>query len=245
MPSSAKRSPTTSRSRPLPLISCEHGGNAVPEEYAHLFRGAAEVLGSHRGMDYGALEVAEALARRLGVRPLTATTTRLLVDLNRSPHNRAVFSDYSRALSGPERAEALAKYYLPYRSKVERQVERALAGGASVVHVSAHSFTPVLGGETRNCDIGFLYDSSRRRERRFIDAWRAELEAEAPQLRVRRNYPYRGTSDALVTYLRRKHAERRYAGVELEVNQKHVAGPLWPELVAALVDSLAAALARK
>ena len=194
-------------------------------------------------MDFGALEVAEALGKRFGVKPIAATTTRLLVDLNRSLHNRTVFSDYSRALSSEERAAVLAKHYLPYRSKVERGVERAAASGAFLVHVSAHSFTPMLRGEIRHCDVGFLYDSSRRRERTFIDAWDAALKATAPELRVRRNYPYRGTSDALVTHLRRKHDERRYAGVELEVNQKHVGGPLWSGLIAAVVDSLAAVLA--
>lgn len=243
MQSSAKRSPKAGRLRRRLLISCEHGGNTVPSEYQHLFREASDVLDSHRGMDFGALDVAEALGRRLGVQPITATTTRLLVDLNRSLHNRTVFSDYSRALSSEERAAVLAKYYLPYRSQVERRVERALATGAFVVHVSAHSFTPMLRGETRNCDVGFLYDSSRRRERAFIDAWDAELKAAAPELRVRRNYPYRGTSDALVTHLRRRHDERRYAGVELEVNQKHVGGPMWSGLIAAVAGSLATVLA--
>lgn len=240
---SAQRSRTTSRSPLKTLVSCEHGGNFVPAEYARLFRGAGKILDSHRGMDLGALEVAAALGRRLKVTPITATTTRLLVDLNRSLHHRAVFSDYSRGLSSTERAEVLAKYYLPYRSRVEREVERALEGGALVMHVAAHSFTPVLKGETRNCDIGFLYDPARRCERAFIDVWRLELAARAPRLRLRRNYPYRGTSDALVTHLRRRHGTR-YAGVELEVNQTHVGTELWPELVAVAAESLEAALAR-
>ena len=39
---------------------------------------------------------------------------------------------------------------------------------------------------------------------------------------MRRNYPYRGTSDGLTRYLRKRYADRDYCGIELEVNQKHV-----------------------
>jgi hypothetical protein len=64
----------------------------------------------------------------------------------------------------------------------------------------------------------------------------------APAFRVRRNYPYLGGSDSLVTHLRRVHGERAYAGVELEVNQRHVATRGWPALVAAVTDAFEAAL---
>ncbi len=217
----------------------------MPPEYVHLFRGAADVLSSHRGMDFGALEVAEALGRKLRVQPVTATTTRLLVDLNRSVHHRTVFSDYSRTLSSAERAEVLAKHYLPYRTKVERNLERALSGGAVVVHIAAHSFTPILEGEARNCDVGLLYDPASTLERYFADAWHEALRERLPALRIRRNYPYRGTSDALVTFLRRKHGTRRYAGLELEINQKHVGTALWPKLVTAVAGATAEAIERR
>ena len=59
---------------------------------------------------------------------------------------------------------------------------------------------------------------------RFIEAWYAALRAAAPELTLRRNYPYSGVSDALVTHLRRRYGSRGYVGMELEVNQKHVGG---------------------
>ena len=214
----------------------------MPARYAHLFAGAADVLDSHRGLDYGALDVARAIGRRLEVSPFTATTTRLVVDLNRSPQHRNVFSEYTRALAREQRAAAMAAHYWPYRSAVEGAVDRAVDSGRSVLHVSTHSFTPVLKGEVRRCDVGFLYDPARRSEVRFIDAWHAAVRDAAPELRLRRNYPYRGTSDALVTHLRRKHADPRYAGVELEVNQKHVDSRGWRSLVALLVSTLAIAV---
>lgn len=242
MQSSAKRSRPARRSRRL-VVSCEHGGNRVPSEYAPLLAGAADVLATHRGYDLGAVDVARAFGRRLGVKPFIATTTRLVVDLNRSPGNRNVFSAYTRGLSAAERARALEAHYHPYRDAVESAV-RAAVRGAAVLHVSAHSFTPVLRGEVRRCDVGFLYDPNRPAEIALVEAWHAALRAAAPELVLRRNYPYRGVSDALVTHLRRRYGERGYAGMELEVNQKHVGTRGWPKLVAVLAATLATAVLR-
>jgi predicted N-formylglutamate amidohydrolase len=225
------------------LVSCEHGGNRVPKEYAPLFAQAADVLATHRGYDLGALEIARAFGRKLGVTPFTATTTRLVVDLNRSPANRNVFSAYTRSLSPAQREAALAKHYRPYRAAVEDAVAAAVAAGDSVLHVSAHSFTPELRGEVRNCDVGFLFDPRRRGEVKFVQAWYAALHAAAPELVLRRNYPYRGVSDALVTHLRRRYGARGYVGMELEVNQKHVGTARWRTLVAVLAATLETAVA--
>ena len=244
MKSSAKRSATRGRSRPRRrlLISCEHGGNRVPHEFAPLFTGADAVLATHRGHDLGALAVARAFGRRLGVTPLAATTTRLVVDLNRSPGNRNVFSSYTRSLPAAQRDAALAAHYWPYRKAVEGAVAAAVAAGEGVLHVSAHSFTPELRGEVRNCDVGFLYDPRVTGEVQFVEAWYAALRAAAPDLVLRRNYPYRGVSDALVTHLRRRYGTRGYVGMELEVNQKHVGSRGWRALVAVLAAALATAV---
>ena len=215
----------------------------MPEEYAPLFAGAAAVLATHRGYDLGALEAARQFARRLGVTPFAATTTRLVADLNRSPGNRNVFSAYTRPLPPERRAAALAAHYWPYRNAVESAVADAVGAGEAVLHVSAHSFTPELRGEVRNCDVGFLYDPKRRAEVQFVDAWFAALRAAAPELTLRRNYPYRGTSDALVTHLRRQYARRGYSGLELEINQKHVGSRAWRSLVAVLGTTLVTAVA--
>jgi predicted N-formylglutamate amidohydrolase len=121
-------------------------------------------------------------------------------------------------------------------------VADAVAAGDAVLHVSTHSFTPELRGEVRNCDVGFLYDPRRRADVRFVEAWFAALRAAAPELTLRRNYPYRGVSDALVTHLRRRYGGRGYVGMELEINQKHVGSRRWSRLVAALAATLATAV---
>jgi predicted N-formylglutamate amidohydrolase len=214
----------------------------VPKELAPLFAAAAGVLATHRGFDLGALGMARAFARRLGVTPFTATTTRLVVDLNRSPGNRNLFSAYTRSLTPAQRGEALAKHYWPYRKAVEDCIAAAVAARETVLHVSAHSFTPALRGEVRRCDVGFLYDPRCPGEVRFVDEWYAALHAAAPELVLRRNYPYRGVSDALVTQLRRRYGDCGYVGMELEINQKHVGAPGWRALVAVLGATLEAAV---
>jgi predicted N-formylglutamate amidohydrolase len=206
-----------------------------------LFADAADVLATHRGYDLGALALARAFGRRLGVKPFIASTTRLVVDLNRSPGNRNVFSAYTRSLTPAERGAALAAYYWPYRRAVEDAVAAAVDAGEAVLHVSAHSFTPELRGEVRRCDVGFLYDPQRRGEVRFVEAWHAALRDAAPELVLRRNYPYSGVSDAVVTHLRRRYGKRGYVGMELEVNQKHVGSDRWRKLVAVLAATLATA----
>jgi hypothetical protein len=61
---------------------------------------------------------------------------------------------------------------------------------------------------------------------------------------LRRNYPYRGISDSLVTHLRRRYGARGYVGMELEINQKHVGTRGWRALVAVLAATLAVAADR-
>ena len=203
-----------------------------------VFAGAADVLSTHRGYDLGAVDVARALGRRLGVTPFIATTTRLVVDLNRSPDNRNVFSAYTRGLSSERRAAALAAHYRPYRDAVESAVADTVRGGGTVLHVSAHSFTPVLRGEVRRCDVGFLYDPRRVAEVAFCREWQARLADAHGTWRVRMNYPYRGTSDGLVTALRRELPEARYIGMEIEINQERlVQGREKRSLLRALAES--------
>ncbi len=201
------------------LMTCEHGGNRVPRRYRALFRGAAAALASHRGHDIGAAVIARQVARRLSAPLRVASVTRLLVDLNRSPGHRRRFSEYVRPADATVRQDITATHYLPYREGVERDIARLAAGGRLVLHLSVHSFTPVLDGVRRNVDIGLLYDPARRHEALLCRRWAALLERMRPDLRIRRNAPYRGTADGLTTYLRRRCPEDRYLGIEVEVNQ--------------------------
>ena len=123
---------------------------------------------------------------------------------------------------------------------MEQRVAQATDARRRVIHISAHSFVPVLNGSTRNADIGLLYDPARAAERALCARWSQSLAARASRLRVRRNYPYRGYADGLTTHLRRRYGRRGYLGVEIEVNQKLVLGGerAWRMLREVLVQSV-------
>ena len=139
----------------------------------------------------------------------------------------------------------LQRYYFPYRAWVEMQVREAVARDVTLLHVSCHSFTPRLHSVERRADIGLLYDPARVAETDFCKAWQRRIRCLAPDLIVRRNYPYRGYDDGLTTYLRRLFPGARYLGIELEVNQKYPLGdaPEWRATRSLLVASLEQALA--
>jgi predicted N-formylglutamate amidohydrolase len=226
------------------LVTCEHGGNRVPKEYRALFAGRTSLLATHRAYDPGALTLARELARAFDAPLVASTVTRLLIELNRSPGHPQLYSELTRALPSSVKARIAARYYEPYRREVEQRVARAAAARRRVIHISAHSFVPVLNGSTRNADIGFLYDPARTAERALCARWSQSIGARVSRLRVRRNYPYRGYADGLTTHLRRRFRNRGYVGIEIEVNQKHVLGSEreWRMLRRVLVQSLGEAV---
>lgn len=207
------------------LISCEHGGNQVPEPCRQLFAGHEELLATHRGWDIGILPLARRFASGLKAPLQAAEVTRLLVDLNRSLHNRTLWSEFTRELPAAEQQRLLQCYYHPFRQAVEREVAARLAAGERLLHLAVHSFTPVLRGTVRNAEIGLLYDPASAGEQGFCRQWQQALQQRAPQLRIRRNYPYRGSSDSVGKALRRQFGSERYLALELEVNQALPLGP--------------------
>jgi predicted N-formylglutamate amidohydrolase len=211
--------------RTVVVVTCEHGGNRIPRRWSGHFRGQKARLASHRGWDPGAKPVAEGLARALGAPLIVATTSRLLVDLNRSVGHPALFSAVTRELPEEERTRIVREIHEPHWSRVERTIERARRRGLFVLHLAVHSFTPVLGGVTRRADLGLLYDPGRHTERALCERWQRTLREAAPGLVVRRNYPYRGVSDGLTKELRRRRPASAYAGIEIEMNQRLFGAP--------------------
>lgn len=205
------------------LVSCEHAKNHIPRRYQSLFNGDA-ALATHRGYDPGALSYARDLAKNLDAALFSAVASRLLVDLNRSPGHPQLFSAAVRSAAPGLRQEILDRYYFPYRSRVETQIASAVNAGSRVLHLSAHSFTPVLDGMTRDADIGLLYDPARTAEKTLAVLWQRALLADDAGMRVRRNYPYAGKSDGFTSALRQRYGDEKYIGIEIEVNQKHVLG---------------------
>ena len=210
------------------MVSCEHGGNQIPPNYRALFRGQEELLASHLGYDRGALPLARQLAADLAAPLEFAETTRLLVDLNRGRKSPCLFSEPTRDMTVAEQNQLLLLHYLPYRAAMTGRVSKLIADGAQVLHLSVHSFTPCFQGKVRHAKLGLLYDPVRNEEKRFSQAWKRLLKQYSPDLRVRCNYPYRGTADGLTRSLRQKFGQSDYLGIELEVNQALLDGEEFP-----------------
>ena len=209
---------------PALVITCEHASNAVPR-FLHIPK---EVLESHRGYDIGAYGVYRRLVRRL--HPdfyIAGKFSRLVIDLNRSENHPDILSEYSRELKEFTR-DRIFKIWKRHHDAVESFIAKAVAnaeaqreglGAPCVIHLGIHSFTPVLNNVVRNSDIGILYDPARAWETQVATSIIKEVQARAPGLKIRRNYPYLGKSDGLTTSLRKKFGTA-YVGIEIEINQK-------------------------
>jgi predicted N-formylglutamate amidohydrolase len=201
------------------VLTCEHGGNDIPETYKKRFPND-EVLKTHRGYDSGALDLFQYL-KPLSDVSFYSTTSRLFVELNRSLHHKMLFSELAKNLSKIEKDHIIKDYYLPYRSKVEDKIHDYIKRSEEVLHLSIHSFTPQLNGKIRNCDIGLLYDSQKNKEQGFCKNLKSLLLKQNPNINVRFNYPYLGKADGFTTFMR-KQFPKNYIGIEIEVNQKFV-----------------------
>lgn len=218
------------------LLTCEHAGKQVPKAYAACFAGQCSLLNSHRGWDPGTLALGKYLAKELSAPLIYRETTRLLVDLNRSESNRAIFSELARTLPPNERTKILEQYYRPFRREVKEWIDTRTKVKEFVWHLSLHSFTPQLGSELRQAEMGLLYDPQRKPERELCARWQVALRQVFPGFRIRLNYPYRGTSDGHTTALRKMFSAKKYAGVELEVNQRLFTQP--PQAIKTLLKRI-------
>ena len=216
------------------MLTCEHASNKLPAAFKKFV--PADVQKTHRAYDIGALQVFRKLVKF--AKPefsCEGKFSRLFVDLNRTITNKSAFSEYYGKLEASDmaaakkmKASAIA-YWMEYRENVEKFVAKnvntskkgtkSAASNAAVVHLGIHSFTPTLNGKVRNTDIGILYDPARPLERKYAQVIKDEIKRLYPHMKVRFNYPYKGTSDGLTTTLRKKFGPR-YVGIEIEMNQK-------------------------
>ena len=214
------------------ILTCEHASNRLPASFKKFV--PTDIQETHRAYDIGALAVFRKLVKF--AKPefsCEGKFSRLFVDLNRTITNKSAFSEYygeleTRNKAAAEKAKAAAiKYWMEYRENIEKFVMNNIDKGtkasgnkgAAIVHLGIHSFTPVLNGKPRNTDIGILYDPARPLERKYAQVIKDEIKRLHPHMKVRFNYPYKGTSDGLTTSLRKKFGPH-YVGIEIEINRK-------------------------
>ena len=220
------------------ILSCEHAGNRIPAEYKHLFSNHQKILETHRAYDIGIAPIARQLQKTLDCPLCLYAYTRLLVDVNRT-RKRSQLSRFSRGLNDSEKQHLIDAYDTPYKQRLRQMVAEQLQADA-VLHVSLHSFTPVWNGQARNADIGILYDPARTQENDYAQSLQSTLRQQTG-LRIRRNYPYLGRAEGMTTCLRKQFNQKRYLGIELELNQAFLAS-LTGRKQTNFIQTLAAAL---
>ena len=201
------------------IVTCEHGGNHIPDGFEEYITDPRINL-THRAFDSGAYDLYLAISKKYADFCLSSRISRLLTDFNRSPHNRNIYTEYSRTIPS-EQKRVLINMYKDYRESVIRFIRNSIKRNSTAIHLSIHTFVPVLDGVVRNNDIGILFDPKKQNEKLLASRWKYILKNIEPAYKVRFNYPYLGISDGFTTYLRKLFAYN-YLGIELEVNQKHV-----------------------
>ena len=206
------------------LVTAEHAGNMIPENFAQFFRGQVcrQRLLSHEGWDPGSAEVASVISEKLKAPLISQPVSRLLIEMNRSLGNPELFSAISREFCPKLKTELIEKYYRPYREKVIAHIENGLRSNDQVIHLSIHTFAEIWNGAKRKTDIGLLFDPERPSEKALCSSLIKSMESTLPQMFIEFNKPYLGIDDGLTTYLRTVYPDSHYAGIEIEINQKFV-----------------------
>ena len=174
-------------------IVCDHASNRIPAAYADFGLPPSERI-RHIAWDPGALAVSMRLTQLLDAPLVHATTSRLIVDCNRFTDSDGLMpaiSEYTeipgnRTITAAEKAERIARYYVPYHDAIDRLLDARKAAGLETILVCMHSFTPTFKGVARPWPIGILPAPDDRYSRALFDA----LQAEDLTMNIGWNEPY-------------------------------------------------------
>ena len=175
------------------VLVCEHAGRAVPAALSGLGLGQAE-MDKHIAWDIGAGAVARRMSEHLDAPLVLQRYSRLVIDTNRPLNAPDCIPEVSdgvvvpgnRGLGEADRRSRYEEIHQPFHAAVSDILNSRLAASGSTMLVTVHSFTPVLGGKTRDMAVGLLFN----RDRRLADALRETLAQVAPQEIVAMNAPY-------------------------------------------------------
>lgn len=154
--------------KPL-LLVCDHASRRIPLSLGGLGVDPA-VRRCHLAWDIGAGELTRRLAESLGATAVLQQYSRLVVDCNRQLLDPGAFLEYgdgmvidgNRNLNAETKQARADAIYWPYHQAVATEIKRLSRNGTDPSIVAIHSFTPVLNGASRACQIGILWDADER-----------------------------------------------------------------------------------
>ncbi len=202
------------------VLTCEHAGFRVPSLLKSKVNYSQKTLSSHRGWDFGALELAEKLKLNLNASLFFFPICRLLIDGNRRLNNQKNLFGNKQLFTVKEKSY-LKQEYLNYRKSILDHVENEIKY-KTVVVLSIHSFTPVFKGERRSTDIGLCFRPKVSKEKQLALFVKNHL-SKMSSLKVHLNRPYKGTSDCFLNDISDLYLKNpKFVNLFLEINQKHL-----------------------
>jgi predicted N-formylglutamate amidohydrolase len=221
------------------LLVCDHANSRIPRSLGDMGLDPF-ARRCHLAIDIGAGALTEALAGSLGVTAVVHNYSRLVVDCNRQLMDPSAFLEYGDGILVPGnrnlrqadkdlRAEAL---YWPYHVAIGEQIARLMKV------VSIHSFTPVLNGESREWQMGVLWDKDEKMREIFVEGLRQG------GYKVGDNEPYSGKAPQDFTI--DHHAEEiGLPHVGIEIRQDLVDDDEGIAEIAAVMESVIASIPEK
>ena len=207
------------------FLTAEHAYAGVPSPLEATAEDR-QWLKTHWGYDLGVRNVVQSWVDASGATAVCSRVTRLICDHNRAlgdptwtrRHVEGHTLSFNRDLDSAEIKWRERALWAPYHWAVEAQLDRYLAAGVRPYLISVHSFTPSLYGESRDFDLGMLFNIYAE------DAHTFGAAAAEQGLRTRYNEPYSGRRSSIYSISRHGLAHR-LPFLEIELNQGLIADP--------------------
>lgn len=192
-------------------------------------------------VDRHGIEIASRLATNLKAERRFHRYPIELVDVTKDRKQRRLFSGPFQKLERSIQHQLLEKVHEPYLDHLSDCIESQIKEDGFVIHFSVRSFPLKKQGTIRRTDVGLLYDPSNQDEVDLCMDLVDDMWYRAPMLKVRRNYPRRGTEVGVTRRLRRRFSGSDYLGVELWLNRAWAgrAVSLRDEALRAMTESIA------
>tara|TARA_R110002049_G_scaffold309268_1_gene519585 strand:- start:116201 stop:117196 length:996 start_codon:yes stop_codon:yes gene_type:complete len=191
--------------------------------------------------DTAASEIAADLAKRLRAPLVENPYSHQLIDTTRSQKHRLLFPVGTRGWPDDLKQRLIDEVHQPYRKSLRETIQNMLRTHPYVVHFSIRTFEWIRNGKPRRADVGLLYDPGSNNEVDFCLDWIDEMYESAPMLKVRRNYPRRGSTESVTKSMRAEFAGQNYLGIEVLLNRAWAGRQLRirDEAIKGMCDSLA------
>ncbi len=199
------------------FITCEHADNVIPDRF-DLSESDRELLDTHWAWDLGAGALVREIAQLEDAPAVLSRVSRLVCDPNRGLDQDNLFRTHAldqpvalnTDLDDKEIERRLELYHDGFHRVVERRLARAVARNPDLFLLSVHTFTPQLGDDVRDVEVGLLFDNYPD----YIDPLADAMRERGFETAI--NEPYSGWEGLIYSVERHAHEhDLRYLEIEV------------------------------